>query len=134
MNKSVTAIFALLTLAISLVFTQGCRKLAPGGVYNEDQVLYNADVTLLESYDLLHTFVKWEYDNRGAFNSIPGIKKAADAIRRDAPGWFASAQRLRDAYKADPSQQNKDALTTALKVIRQAMSEASAYMIANTGK
>ena len=107
---------------------QGCRKLEPGGVYNGDQILYEAELATVTSYDLIQTYVKWEADNRAAVAKWPEIKKSADYMRANAEKWFDTANALHDAYKADPSQENRDKLKTALDVLRAAMIEATKYM------
>jgi hypothetical protein len=114
-------------LAILCCFT-ACRQLDPAGVYQSDQPLYNAHLTIVTSYDVIHTFVTWEAQNRAALAKYPQITQAADAMRKNSKQWFTTAEALADAYKADPSQQNKDALTTALNVLQAALSQAAAHM------
>lgn len=107
----------------------GCRHLAPEGVYHGDSVLYHAELSTRTSYDLLHVFVQWELDNRAALAKWPEITKAADHIRLNAKQWFATANNLHDAYAADPSQDNRDKLQTALAVLQTALLEANGYML-----
>lgn len=106
----------------------GCRQLAADGVYSSDQLLYQAEMATVTSYDILDTFVKWEATHRASLTRWPDISKAATEIRKGSPQWFATAYAMRDAYKNDPSPQNKSNLETALRVIRQAMLEATGYM------
>lgn len=126
MKKLVT-----LALLIGALFTvsfvnTGCVRLAPGGVYKGDIGLYQAEMTITTSYTLIHEFVKWEQDNRGHLS--PEVTQAADRIRRGAPQWFASALALRDAYAANPDGGTRDALTSALEVLRAAVVEATKYL------
>lgn len=123
---------SFLLLGSVLLMTPGCGHLDPAGPYKGDQFLYGVDNTLVNSYSILHTFVKWEYDNRQAMSSIPEIKKAADNIRANSQTWFATADKLRAAYVGDPSQANRTALEQAISVIRQALSEASGYLTKNS--
>lgn len=106
----------------------GCATLDKSGVYAGDDVLYAADLAITTSYDILHTYVAWEKENRAALARWPEIKQSADAIRRDAPRWFATAHALRDAYAASPTAENRDGLQTALSVLRIALAEAAGYM------
>jgi hypothetical protein len=122
---------SVLFLALAAVLPAAlvsCGTLDPAGVYAGDKVLYDADQTIAISYDTLHVFVQWEFDNRQTLASHPEIKQAADNVRLNAPHWFASAIACRDAYKATPTTQNQAALTTALDVLHQAIVEASKYM------
>jgi hypothetical protein len=123
MNKLLIAL-----AAASALFITGCGTLDKTGVYAGDQVLYNTELGIATSYDVVHTFVSWEKENRSALAKWPEIKQAADLMRRDAPTWFKTAHALRDAYALDPSPQNRDALQTALRVLRAALTEAAAHM------
>jgi hypothetical protein len=112
----------------ALALSTGCRALAPDGAYSGDQVLYHAELTITTSYDVLHTFVAWEKENRAALVQWPDVKKSADTIRRGAPHWFKTAHALRDAYLAAPTPDNRAALERILKVLRTALGEAAFYM------
>ena len=105
-----------------------CGSLDPAGVYHGDQVLYNADLALGSSYDVLHGFVEWEFQNRAALTNTPAIRRAADQVRDSAPAWFGSALALRDAYQANPTAMNQSSLQQALAVVQQAVVEAVKYM------
>lgn len=122
-----------LTLPLALVLLAGCRSLAPDGVYQGDKFVYNAELGIVTAQDLLHTYVKWEYQNRAALASTPAIKQSADAVRANGKKWIQSAINLTEAYKANPTTENKDALVKALAILRAAMTEASSYMIRTTG-
>jgi len=115
----------LLAAALGLA---GCGTLEPGGVYQGDKALYDADVAIATSYEVIHTFVAWEYANREALAPQPGIRAAADRMRRGAPQWVRSALALRDAYAARPDVETRDALATAVGVLRAAMLEATRYL------
>jgi len=110
----------------------GCGSLDPAGVYQGNLALYQADLALSSSYNVLHGFVQWEYDNRAALSSMPSIKAAADRVRTGAPQWFGSALALRDAWQANPSSTNQASLQQSLAVIQQATVEAIAYMTTNS--
>jgi hypothetical protein len=121
--------FTIIVAAFTCVGCSGCRNLEAGGVYDEDQALYNAELSIVTSYEVIDTFVKWEETHRAALKPWPEITKAADHIRVNAKQWFATANAARDAYVGDPSEQNRDNLLKALAVIRVALTEASGYML-----
>ncbi|MGO8675111.1 MAG: hypothetical protein ACLQVX_04480 [Limisphaerales bacterium] len=110
----------------------GCGTLDPAGVYQGNQALYQTDVALASSYEVLHGFVQWEYDNRAALSSTPEIKAAADRVRSGAPQWFASALALRDAWQTNPSSTNQTSLEQSLAVIQQATAQAIGCMATNS--
>lgn len=51
----------------------GCGTLNPDGPYQGDKTLYDADVAIATSYDLIHTFVTWEHQNRDTLKAKPEI-------------------------------------------------------------
>lgn len=107
----------------------GCRNVAPGGVYDGDKALYNAELSINTSKDMLDTFVTWEKANREVLAAWPEIGQAAQYIRANAKDWFASAHAARDAYVANPTSENRSKLTKALAVLRTVLTEASGYML-----
>ncbi len=119
------------TLGVSLLVA-GCGSLDSTGVYQGNEVLYQTDVALASSYEVLHGFVQWEYDNRAAISSTPAIKAAADRVRAGAPQWFSSALALRDAWQGNPTPTNQASLQQSLAVIQQATLEAIGYMTTNS--
>lgn len=119
----------LLSFLCLMASIAGCRHLDPAGVYQGDAVLYHAELATPTAYELLHTFVSWEKQNRVALAKRPAIRKHADYVRANAKQWFNTANALHDACKANPTQVNKDALTTALGVLEVALIEANGYML-----
>ncbi len=124
-NKIALNFALLVALLLSL---QGCGTLDPAGVYKGDAVLYHSELGITTSYELIHTFVEWEMDNRTILSKWPEIKKAADDMRKNAPRWKATADAMHDAYEAYPSDTNKQALEKALAILKTAMTEATKYM------
>lgn len=121
----------LLVLALIPVLVLGltaCKPLDPAGVYHGDQVLHSSELTITTSYEVIHAYVTWEKDNRAALARWPEIKQSADAMRKNAKQWFATANALHDAYAANPTPENRDALNTAIAVLRAALNEAAGYM------
>jgi len=129
--KSTLIIFALLVIGLAAFGPSGCGHLDPAGAYAGDKVLYDYDQTTVTSYDVLHTFVTWEYQNRQLLSDTPEIRSFADSVRKNAPRYFASAVALRDAYQANPSPGAKSALQASLDVIRQLVREATRHLAAN---
>lgn len=115
-------------LFASTFLLSGCGSLDPSGTYKGDKLLYTADRTIVESYDLFHTFVLWEYDYRAELSRWPEIKQSADHVRANAQDWIRTATALRDAYAAAPSGANGKALTAALSTLKTAMAEATKYL------
>ena len=128
LTKIIAGLLLAITVLIPTCSLTGCRILDPAGVYGTDQVLFNADTTIATSYDLLHSYVKWEFENRAALAGYPEVKQSADHIRANARPWIASALALRDAYAANPTGDNRDRLLQTLAVIRAALTEATKYM------
>lgn len=135
MNR-IHRLFSLVVLSVALVaaaptFT-GCatnnRPLAEGGVYQGDNTLYNADKTISEAYDVMHKFVTFEYQNREALAATPDVRKHADTVRLNAQQWIKSAIALRDVYAQQPTAENRDKLSNAIKILREAITQASAYL------
>ena len=122
-------ILVLLFIAVALM---GCRNLDPAGPYRADSKLYAQDVGIRAAYDTVHTFVLWEYQNRKALANKPEIRKSADYMRVNMPKWMASVVALRDAYAAVPNDANLASLQRALLIIKEAMIEASNYMVSAT--
>jgi len=141
-----------LTLCVALVATsalligcEGCaRKLAPGGAYSttnaagvvsQDTALYAADKTIVESYDVLHAFVKFEFENRAALKvAAPAVNQAANNVRANARKWTDSAIALRDAYAVNPTPENRDKLNDAVRVLREAIVQAQQFVKAGVPK
>jgi len=130
-EKKNNIIAVILTLIVLLIGAgcSGCQTtLDPTGVYQGDIVLYNVDNTLNGAYATMDTFLKWEYDNRAVYASMPEVKRAADNIRMNGQNWIESAFALRDAYAANPTDENKDKLLAAVAILRTALLESAKYM------
>lgn len=121
----------ILAMACMAMLITGCRALAPGGAYNGDQVLYNADLTIATSYDVVHSFVLWEYQNRAALSGAPQIKEYANSLRAQYPTWHKAALAARSAYAISKSSANSTALQQALDVLREAIRQANQWLVSN---
>lgn len=124
---------AIVSCLLALAMLQpSCRALAPGGVYNGDKVLYEAESTIKTSYQLVDTFVRWEETNRELLTAYPKVSEFANKMRDEFPAWYDSANNLRDAYVAAPGGDTEAHLRRALKVLRTALVEAAGYMATST--
>lgn len=115
-------------LVVTAIALTGCGTLNNTGVYKGDKTLYDADLLITSSYDVIHAFVLYEANNRQELASVPEVKQAADAIRAKAPSAFASAIAIRDVYAQSPNKDTGNALQTSLDVIRAMAVEAAKYM------
>ena len=123
----------LIVLAASLALgLSGCGTLDPGGPYQGDKFLYNADGVISSSYELLHAFVTWEAKERANLTGTPEVTTYADYVRANAKGWVQSAIAVRDAYAADPGKDPVD-LQRALAVLRESAAQAAKYLLAASG-
>lgn len=107
--------------------SSGCAtRLDPGGVYNGDVVLYNADRAIKTAYDVIHEFVKFQAAN----NAVLGdqVRTAANAVRANAKTAVRSALALRDAYAKNPTPGSRTALDAGLDVLEGALVEAQKYL------
>lgn len=129
--KNLPPLRLLFTVLIALVLS-ACGTLDKTGAYQGDDILYKADLTITTSYQVLHGFVQWEYQNRGLLTDQPTIKQAADQVRKNAQTWIGSAIALREAYAANPTPETRQSLTSALLILQAAMNEATKYLAANS--
>lgn len=119
----------IILLTVGLALIAGCvssSRLDPEGPYKGDAILYNADRTIASAYDLMHSFVKWEYENRASLG--PQVKASADHVRRNAESWIGSAVSTRDIYALAPTAANRNSLESNLRMLRMALSEVTQYL------
>ena len=123
--------FSLILVGFALVFMTGCPppQLETGGVYQGQVGAYSADSTINTAYALMDNFLKWEFENRQVFAGTPEVKQFADNIRANGRQWISTAITLNEAYKLDPTEENRSALDAALDIIDAALTEATKYMI-----
>jgi hypothetical protein len=118
----------VLFLALPLLLATGCRSLDPVGPYGGDQVLYSADLTISTSYDVIHTFVLWEHQNREALKTAPQIKEYADYMRSNYPTYHRAAMSARMVYANSKTKANQTALALTLDVLREAVRQANQWL------
>lgn len=129
--KKIKSIVSLLLTCV--VFTacgpQGCqRTLAPDGVYQSDNFVFESEKTITDLHGTFQTFINWEAKNRAALAQWPEIRKTADTIYNDAPRYFQSASNLLEIYKKSPTKDNRDKANAALVVLKGLLSEVSNHM------
>jgi hypothetical protein len=115
-------------LALPMLLLTGCKSLDPAGPYGGDQVLYSADLTISTSYDVVHTFVSWEYRNRTALASTPQIHEYADLMRSNYPTYHRAAMSARMVYANSKTKPNQTALALTLDVLREAVRQANQWL------
>jgi hypothetical protein len=136
--KRLGCLLMLLAVCALPIVDTGCRAhLAPGGEYSQVDTngvsqpltgLYTTDVSINASKTVLQGFLQWELSNRPLVQAQwPDVTKYAIKLSNDAPKWLQSAVRLRDAYKANPTAENKSAFDAAMDVLNQAVTEAQRY-------
>ena len=118
----------LFALIAAVAFSIGCRTLEVPGEYNGDKVLFQAETTIVTSYELVDSFTKWEFENRELLKPWPEINGYANYLRQNYPGWHATANALRDAYKLNRDDATKSELQRTLALLREALLQASAHM------
>ena len=123
----IASFISIATLALAL---SGCATtLNPQGIYRGDKVMYQAELAIPATYNVVNSFLIFEENNRAALSGWPEVKKFADGIRKTYPSAEATAHVMLNAYKANPNPGNAENLTKALDVLRAALTGASAYMV-----
>jgi hypothetical protein len=127
-KAAINGLFAPLLLVALLAGVSGCGTLSKDGVYQGDDVLFRADQSITATYDGLHAFVSWEYQNREVLSKWPEIRQAADYVRANAEVWINSATIAREQYAAFRSDQTRNALVDALSALRRSAATATSIL------
>lgn len=115
-------------LLITLAFCVACSTtINTNGPYAGNKTLYATDQSIDAAFRVLDVFMKFQSDNRGVLPKE--VNDFADKTRRDAPLWTRRLIALRDAYASAPTTLNKSNLDTVLKLVREAVVQASAYLV-----
>lgn len=113
---------------VAVLVGGGCKHtLEPGGPYSSP-VVYDVELTIVTSWDILDAVMEWEDDNRLALSKYPEVGRALDAIRARAPGEHLRAIRLAEVYEATLSQEDKTAAEKATAILRSTATEALSFM------
>jgi hypothetical protein len=98
-----------------------------------DPVVVNAEKTTQIALDSFDSFLKYEYENRAALESVsPAIHQYANYVRANGQKWLQSARSLTQAYKYNRSETNKANLDTAIAVLLEAVKQVGIYMKSGT--
>lgn len=116
-------------LAIVLVLcAPACKHtLQEGGPYKSVAV-YDAQLTIVTSWDILDTVMKWEETNRVALGKYPEVGRTLDAIRAKAPDAHLRAIRLVEIYEASMTTEDLTAAERAVTALRGLATEALSVM------
>lgn len=114
---------AALTLAVLVV---GCSSIAPGN----DPFVVEAEKDLRTAFHVVDSFLAWEHANRATVGS--DATKTADHLRRQFPGYLASAKTVLESYKANKDPGTRGSLETWLTTINTAMLQALAHLPSET--
>lgn len=120
----------IIGLALTLpVFNTGCPSapLDKTGAYANNSTLYATDSSIDAAFRVLDVFLTFQMQNRATLPKE--INDFADKLRVDAPKWGKSLVALRDAYAASPTPQNKANLDLTLRLLREAVTQASTYLV-----
>ncbi len=119
----------LITILVS-VFGMGCMThLSPTGLYKGDKLVYQAELAIPASYNVVNSFLIFEENNRAALKGWPEIKKFADGVRKTYPAAEQAAVASLAIYKASPNSDEAAKLNASLNVLKAALVGASAYMV-----
>lgn len=119
--------FLALTFAVPLAITSCAVKLDPAGPYAGDKVLYATDASINAAYSVLDVFLAYELANRAALKQ--DVRDFANKVRREAPPLSKRILALRDVYALAPTAENKLALDTAIKLLRELLTQSTAYLV-----
>ena len=108
----------------------GCQTTLAPGPYAGNAALYATDSVVTASFGVLDAFMAFQHANRASLPS--DVNAFADRVRRDAPQWAKSILALRDVYAATPTAENRLALDRVLKLLREAVVQASTYLAPST--
>ena len=131
--KAITTTISAILISFALAACSGCKTVAPGGAYDGDSFLYNAEATVNASYVVFDTFVKWEYDNRATLEAADAkaaaeVKQAADHVRTNGRTIINSAIAAVELYKAAPNAMNKEKLSEVLRALQEEVNKAVKYI------
>lgn len=120
MKRNLTA-----QVVLTVWLLAGCAGVDPG----HDPVVVNAERAIASSFETVNTFLKLEYQNRDAWRLLnKDIYTTAEYLRKNFGNWYASAVRVKMAYKQNRTPENKAELETYVALLTQALGEAQQYL------
>lgn len=115
MKRFLAIILAATVLVLpASVFITGCK--APSTVAANEQIVLNAEKVIISSFEVIDTFLKFEYVNR---SSLPAsVTSVADTIRKEAPTAFMNARSVLRSYKENPTPEQRLFLEDSMSQVR----------------
>jgi len=131
-TKLATTLVAIALLCLAAC-VPACKTLAPGGPYNGDTALYQAEYATTTAYTVFDTFLRWEHENRSTLEAASPatakeIRDAADYVRANAKTWINAAIVTIEAYKKVNSPETRAALDAALAKLQSEVLKAITYI------
>lgn len=106
----------------------GCSTIAPG----HDPFVVRAEQTTEIAFDLLDTFLRWEYAHRKTLP--PEVTEAAERIREKAPDAIRIARELTRAYKRNRTEEGRVSMMSAVAVLDDLIATAQRYLATQGGE
>jgi hypothetical protein len=124
LQQQISPVLAAFLILAAFSGQGGCSGILPGN----DPVVVDAEKTTRIAVETFNTFFKLEFDNRAlVLEKAPKIHEYANYARLHSPQWIASARALTITYKTNRTSENKANLQTALKVLQDAIDQATKY-------
>lgn len=119
----------LIALTLSHFVFSGCTgtKLDPTGPYKGNTTLYATDSSINAAYSVLDVFLTFELANRQTLSQ--DVRDFANKVRREAPPLSKRILALRDVYALAPTEANKVSLDTAIRLLREMLTQSTAYLV-----
>lgn len=114
-------------LAPVVVLTACATRLDPSGPYQGNAALYATDASINAAVSVLDVFLSFELANRATLKQ--DVRDFANKVRREAPPLSRKILALRDVYALAPTDANKLTLDTALKLLREMLTQSTAYLV-----
>lgn len=110
-------LFAFLSFAAALVAFSGCqtRVIDAGGVYQNDAFYFQSEHTIVTTYLAVDRLLKFETANRATLSE--DVRRVADRLRETAPDVLRAAELTVQAYKQNPTGENRDRVQSALVAV-----------------
>ena len=122
--KKLLTICSILTISAFIFGCATTSSLQSGGVYSGDPFIYNADNTILTTYNILDAFLIFETQNEQFIKTNePAIFSAANIIRQNAPAALSDISKARQFYLTYSKNTNTVLVAQAQVGLTSAISE-----------
>lgn len=126
--KTMRTLLLLIALCLTPLAHVGCTtRLDPSGPYQGNVALYTTDSSINTVVSMLDVFLKFELTNRAMLPQ--DVRDFANKVRRETPPLSKRILALRDVYALAPTSDNKVSLDTALKLLREMLTQSTAYLV-----